>query len=152
MQVHRKVTGAITQLSGELAQLLGQLRSRIVRLAALRIEVVGELVEAVGLAVGSLAHLALLGDHRVLRVRQRNDRHEQRDSGQERDGRSDREPWLEERGHDPERGEGVGPLTPDEPVRLAGLVERLRVGRRGRIVGHWRCCGGREADGQLERG
>ena len=63
-------SGRSRKLAREVAQLLGQSRPRIVRVLALVVEVVGDSIDPLGLAVGRLADLLLLGDDRVLRVRQ----------------------------------------------------------------------------------
>ncbi len=88
-QVHREIARPLAQLASQLTQFFGELRSGVLGFAALRLQVFGELIEPIGLAVGSLAHVTLLGDHQVLGIRHDEDRPEEhgRSQGGER-GRS----------------------------------------------------------------
>ena len=63
-----------------------------------------------------------------------------------------REARLEQAGCDPQGGERVAPLAPDEPIGLGGLVEwTVASGTSSVGVVGERRRGGREADGELER-
>ena len=135
-QVRVQLARLVAQLAGEVAQLLGEPRPRILGVGAPRLELLGDLVQAIGLAGRGRFDLALLGDDRVLRVRQDEDRDEQQGRHDQRDGRSTRQPWLEQRAIGrPDRAEGVRPLTTDEPVRLgcvaAGVGRGIRIRRAG---------------------
>ena len=150
-QVGGEVAGSLAQLAGELAQLLGQLASRILGLVALRLEVAGQFLEPLGLAVGCLADVALLGDDGILRVRERQDRHEQEDGGDRRDGGGARPAGPEEGRDRPERGERIASLAADEPIGLGqrrSMRSGLVIERRPSSAGGTRRR--REGDGELE--
>ena len=91
----------------------------------LRLELLGELVESLGLPLRGLLDLLLLGDDRILRVRQEQHRDEQEQPRRAAaTGRSPREPGSEQvGGRGPQSRERHRPLPADEAVGLGGLVE-----------------------------
>ena len=128
-EVRVEVVRALAQLAREIAQLLGQSRPRILGIATLVREVLGDPVDPLGLSFCSLADLLLLGDHRVLWVRQERDRHEEKSRQQGDRRRLPREPRPEQAGRRrADRAQGVAALAADESVGLGGLVDRS--GRR----------------------
>ena len=115
--------GLFAQLAGEFAQFLGELRRGSSVVLALGVEVVGEVVEPVGLAVGGVAHLALLGDDRVLRVGEDQDRHEQERWPRRVASAGRPRPARPEQGRRRTQGrEGVATLATDEAVGLGGVI------------------------------
>ena len=153
-QVHVELVRPVAQLTGEVAQVLGQSRARILGVGALRLELVGEVVEALGLLVRGLADLSLLGDRRVLRVRDEQHGRKQERGDDRRDRRLAREPRPEQvLRRAPKGRNGIGTLAPDEAVGLGGLVD-WAIGRHG--IGLDEAFGRRagrrrEADRELER-
>ena len=90
-------------------------------------ELVGDAIDLLGLAIGGLADLLLLGDHRVLRVREQGHRDEQEGAPRSATVAG----WREKRGRNrpagasADRAQRIAALPADEPVGLGGFVERV---------------------------
>ena len=132
-QVDIEVAGLVAQLPGEVTQLLGEPGPWVLGVRALRVELLGELVEALRLPLGGRLHLALLGDDRVLRVRDEQDRDQQQAAATSATAGRCESRGLNRSGGAARSGrERVGALAADEAVglgRVSGPTHRL--GRLG---------------------